>query len=216
MQTALLLFIVVISLAIGFFLGLLLLSMNSPLAKKITRTQTETDPSAQDAEKTEPPPTPEPPPPASALDTHKPTPNSKLVLTVWQEEGQPPIYEREGVYFEKKDLPRQLLHVITIKKEAVPQQAADEQQASPSPTLEDKVEDDGELLSVINEIDKILQKMLADSPLSERGIHLMENQNQEIRIWVGLESYDMIEDIPDADVRAIINSAVKEWEDRSA
>jgi hypothetical protein len=40
----------------------------------------------------------------------------------------------------------------------------------------------------------------------------MENHNQEIRFWVGLNSYSDVEDIPDAEIRKIIDAAVKEWE----
>jgi hypothetical protein len=40
----------------------------------------------------------------------------------------------------------------------------------------------------------------------------MENHNKEIRFWVGLDSYDDVEDIPDPEVRQIIDAAVKEWE----
>ncbi len=43
----------------------------------------------------------------------------------------------------------------------------------------------------------------------------MENHNQEIRIWVGLDSYDSVDDIPDPEIRQIINSAVQEWEKRN-
>lgn len=71
---------------------------------------------------------------------------------------------------------------------------------------------EGKLLSVIEEIDKILQKKLEESPLGEKGIQLMENQNQEIRIWVGLNSYNAIEEVPNPEIRALIIESVEDWE----
>jgi hypothetical protein len=78
--------------------------------------------------------------------------------------------------------------------------------------LDDEGEPEVKMLSVIDEVNNILQKKLAGSPLAGKGIHLMENHNREIRFWVGLISYDDVDDIPDEEVRKIIDASVKEWE----
>ena len=80
------------------------------------------------------------------------------------------------------------------------------------PVEEDLGEGEVKMLSVVDEVNDILQKNLAGSPLAGKGIHLMENHNQEIRFWVGLNSYSDVEDIPDPEIRKIIDAAVKEWE----
>jgi hypothetical protein len=69
--------------------------------------------------------------------------------------------------------------------------------------------------SIAAQIDEILQEMLAGSNLELRGIRLMELQDQGVVVLVGLDKYPDIDSIPDADIRTIINAAVKEWEDRN-
>lgn len=213
MQAALLLFIVVISLAIGFFLGLLLISGDNPLAKKISKShsQEEPEPGSPPPDLTEPHP--------ESLNWKKPTEGSRAILTVWQEEGEPPMYEWNGAYYHKEALPNQISHILTVQQTAQPILPGrggfpSQKDLVPIPA-EGPPEEGGEFLSVISEIDRILQTKLEHSPLAERGIHLMENHQQEIRIWVGLDSYDSINDIPDGDVRELINAAVKEWENRN-
>ncbi len=68
--------------------------------------------------------------------------------------------------------------------------------------------------SIVAQIDDILQKKLAVSALKHRGIRLMESPNGGMTIWVGLESYTAIDDVPDAEVVAMIRAAVQEWERR--
>jgi len=216
MQIALLVFIVVFALAIGFFLGLFLLSLNSPLLNKLFQ-KDETTPEENLSV------------PAKAADDgtavpvaqiKKPSPNSQLVLQVWKEEGKPPVYDLNGTYIEKEKLPRDVLNLITVQEEA--QTTPDPQTTVRSPIEDDpippelNIEEEGEpeikMLSVIDEVNEILQKKLHGSPLAGKGIHLMENHNKEIRFWVGLNSYNDVEEIPDLEVRQIIDESVREWE----
>jgi len=215
MQIALMVFIVIFSLAIGFFLGLFLLSMNSPLLNKLfQKDETETNeilPGAVGETTAETYP----------RQIKKPTQNSKLVLQIWKEEGKPPIYDLNGTYVEKEKLPREILNIITVQEESSP---VPEPIAPVQPAIEDEVpppeiqaEEDGEpevkMLSVIDEVNDILQKKLHGSPLAGKGIHLMENHNNEIRFWVGLNSYNDVNEIPDPEVRLIIDESVREWEE---
>ncbi len=146
----------------------------------------------------------------------KPSPNSRLILQIWKEEGEPPVYDLAGTYMEKEDLPREILNIITIHKEAPL-----EPELHPSPTTEEapqtfenenEADSEIKMLSVIDEVNDILQKKLTGSPLAGKGIHLMENLNKEIRFWVGLDSYNDVDEIPDPEIRQIIDAAVKEWE----
>jgi len=216
MQMALLVFIVVFALAIGFFLGLFLLSINSPLLNKLfQKDETESDDIlTEPGEKTLAGSIP------SAPQVKKPSPNSQLVMQVWKEDGKPPIYDLNGTYVEKDKLPQEILNIISVQQE-VPSKPEPEAPVQP-PTEDDLVppeleaEEDGEpevkMLSVIDEVNDILQKKLHGSHLAGKGIHLMENHNKEIRFWVGLNSYNDVEEIPDHEVQQIINESVREWE----
>jgi hypothetical protein len=226
MQTALLIFIVLFALAIGFFLGLFLLSLNTPLTKSLTKKAEEVDQESDEASD------------QPDKEIIKPSPESHLILQIWQEEGQPPVYEQDGTFFAKEDLPEELLNVITIH-EPVPEEPestqppiVEDEPAEPVadvtpapveevppapvsdiPELDDAEEDEeAKMLSVVDEVNNILQRKLIGSPLAGKGIHLMENHNNEIRFWVGLNSYNDVEDIPDPEVRKIIDESVKEWE----
>lgn len=216
MQTALLAFIVVFALAIGFFLGLFLLSLDVPFLKKLFQKEGDDDlspdfPAAGSGAS-----------PQATLDVKRPSPDSQLLLKVWKAEGKSPVYEFKGVYVDKEKLPLELLNIITVQEVKPPQpepqpiprpevpQAVKTANSPPEPEEEEEVEI--KMLSVVDEVNEILQKKLHGSPLAGKGIHLMENYNKEIRFWVGLESFDDVAEIPDSEIRRMINEAVKEWE----
>ena len=210
MQTALLVFIVIFALAIGFFLGLFLLSMNSPLLNKLFQ-KDETESEEMLAGTIE-----------SAPQIKKPSPNSRLLVQVWKEEGKPPVYDLNGTYVDKDKLPQEVLNIITVQQEASPtpepqtsiqsQSPVEDALVPPEIEAEEEGEPEVKMLSVVEEVNNILQKKLHGSPLAGKGIHLMENHNKEIRFWVGLNSYNDVEEIPDPDVRIIIDESVREWE----
>ena len=211
MPTALLIFIIIFSLAIGFFLGLFLLSLNTPLTKSLTK-KDEGSPGLTDQDSSD-----------QAMPTYrKPSPDSELILQVWKEEGKSPVYDMEGKYLKKDQLPKEILNLITIQedKPSQPEPPQPPSSAAPPPPVVDftEIDDDDEdaeevkMLSVVEEVNDILQKKLIGSPMAGKGIHMMENHNNEIRFWVGLKSYDDVEEIPDPEVRRIIDESVKEWE----
>jgi uncharacterized protein YneF (UPF0154 family) len=210
METIFLIFIVIFALLIGFFLGLFILSLNTPLAKKLLKKETPEEPDLPTEEMA----APEYSAPVEKI--KKPSPKSRLILQVWKEEGAPPVYDLAGTYLEKEELPREILNIITVHEEAPLEQNLQPPPATEEalPIFEDEDEADSgiETLSVIDEVNDILQKKLTGSPLAGKGIHLMENHNKEIRFWVGLNSYDDVDEIPDPEVRQIIDAAVKEWE----
>ena len=134
------------------------------------------------------------------------------------------MYDLNGTYIEKEKLPRKILNIITVQEEAVQRLKPRAPNNQFNPPVEDdlippelKVEEEGEpeikMLSVVDEVNEILQKKLHGSPLAGKGIHLMENHNKEIRFWVGLNSYNDVEEIPDLEVRQIIDESVREWEE---
>jgi hypothetical protein len=68
--------------------------------------------------------------------------------------------------------------------------------------------------SIAGQVDEILQEKLVESPLANRAIRLMELPGKGMVVMVGLNQYDGVDAVPDAEVRAVIRSAVAEWERR--
>jgi hypothetical protein len=66
--------------------------------------------------------------------------------------------------------------------------------------------------SIVAQIDEILQSKLADSPLAERGIRLMEMPTKGLVVMVGLQQYEEVDAVPDPEIRALIRQSVDEWE----
>ena len=67
-------------------------------------------------------------------------------------------------------------------------------------------------LSIVGQIDEILQAKLAGTHFDDRGIRLVEGPDQSMVIQVGLQSYNEIDDVPDDRVRQLIRLSVAEWE----
>lgn len=70
-------------------------------------------------------------------------------------------------------------------------------------------------LSIVEQVDEVLQDLLASSPLKGKNIRLTELPNKGVTVWVGNEYYDGINAVPDEDVKRIIRQAVKKWEESS-
>lgn len=66
--------------------------------------------------------------------------------------------------------------------------------------------------SMVMQIEDILQDMLAGTPLEQRGIHLTEDPMRGVLVQVGLDMYEGIEAVPDAEIKKIIRTAVQDWE----
>lgn len=68
--------------------------------------------------------------------------------------------------------------------------------------------------SIVAQIDEILQEKLEGSHLERRGIRLMEFLGKGMVVMVGLDQYEGVDEVPDEEVRNLIRSSVKEWENR--
>jgi len=69
--------------------------------------------------------------------------------------------------------------------------------------------------SIASQIDEILQEQIGSGPLAGKGVCLMEIEGRGLVVFVGRESYDSVDEVPDKKIRAAIQSAVKEWEQRA-
>ncbi len=67
--------------------------------------------------------------------------------------------------------------------------------------------------SMIEQINDILQRKMAEAPGASRGVRLLEGAGGVLRVFIGLQSYNL-EDVPDADVKRMIREAVAEWESK--
>jgi len=67
-------------------------------------------------------------------------------------------------------------------------------------------------LSMVEQINQILDRNLAEEPGSRRGVRLVDGPAGSIRVYLGVEGFDAIDDVPDPEVRRLIREAVSEWE----
>ena len=67
-------------------------------------------------------------------------------------------------------------------------------------------------LSMVEQIDRILQKKLTGHPLEENNIQLRASISGGILIQIGIDEYEWIDKIPEQGVQDIIRESIAEWE----
>lgn len=67
-------------------------------------------------------------------------------------------------------------------------------------------------LSLVLQIDSILQRRIAGTPLAGRGIRLAEALHGGAIVFAGTAQYDGVDQVPDLEIRAAIRAAIAEWE----
>jgi hypothetical protein len=72
------------------------------------------------------------------------------------------------------------------------------------------------LLSLAEQIDEILQEKIRHTQLAHRGIRLVTGMDNSLVVWVGLNKYENLENVAEAEIRTAIQEAVQEWEKRTA
>ena len=65
--------------------------------------------------------------------------------------------------------------------------------------------------TIAQQVDEILQEMLKDSPLRQHGVRIADTPKGGLAVWVGLDQYDGVNDVPDEDVRTLLKAAVDVW-----
>ena len=94
----------------------------------------------------------------------------------------------------------------------ISQPAATPTTTAPVPTSKKKEEAQTGPLSMVAQIDEILQANLANSALANRAIRLLESPEGSVVVMVGLDKYNGVGDVPDPQVQAMLRSAIAEWE----
>ena len=68
--------------------------------------------------------------------------------------------------------------------------------------------------SMVMQIDHILQSRLVGTPLEDKGIRLMESIQGGVQVWVGMNKFESIDDVPDNEIQQAIRAAIAEWENK--
>ena len=66
--------------------------------------------------------------------------------------------------------------------------------------------------SIVGQIDSILQAQLAGTLLAEQGIFMTQSPEGGVLVYIGLNKYNGVDEVPDADIKAAIRAATAEWE----
>lgn len=75
-----------------------------------------------------------------------------------------------------------------------------------------KSEQPAAALSMVQQIDEILQLKLVNTPLANMGIKIQEAPGGGVMVMVGLNKYEGVGDVPDPAIKAVLQAAVAEWE----
>ncbi len=67
-------------------------------------------------------------------------------------------------------------------------------------------------LSIVAQIDAVLQERLINTALAKRGIRVYESPEGGVQVEVGLQKFETIDDVSDPEIKAFIRAAVAEWE----
>lgn len=70
------------------------------------------------------------------------------------------------------------------------------------------------LLSMVKQIDTVLQKRIAGTPLAQFDIHLQDAPSGGLEVLIGEKKYETIDDVPDPNIKSAIRAAIAEWEQK--
>jgi hypothetical protein len=69
-------------------------------------------------------------------------------------------------------------------------------------------------LSIVGQIDSVLQARLINTPLEGMGIRLHESPEGAVEVFVGLQKFGSVDEVKDPSVKAAIRAAIAEWEEK--
>ena len=93
-----------------------------------------------------------------------------------------------------------------------PSQATPDEPASTEPAVAEPEPPAVDPNSMVGQIDDLLQKRIAGTPLAVKGVRLQDSSTGGVIFWVGVQHYDNVEAIPDPEAVAAIRAAIAEWE----
>ncbi|HQV62499.1 MAG TPA: hypothetical protein PKV19_00760, partial [Anaerolineales bacterium] len=69
-------------------------------------------------------------------------------------------------------------------------------------------------LSIVNQIDTVLQTRLMNTQFAKSGIRLQESVQGGVEVFVGLQKFSTVDDVPDEAIKSEIRAAIAEWEEK--
>jgi len=127
------------------------------------------------------------------------------VLRPWLESGQSPTDASQP------EAPAQTAPGPDSVQEAVPrpvQSAPQPLSAAKKPEAEKNIS----AMSIVQQVDTVLQARLKNTPLAKQGIRLQESIQGGVEVYVGLNKYNAVDDVPDEAIKDAIRAAIAEWE----
>jgi len=141
-----------------------------------------------------------------------PKPGFQQAGSIWENERGKLFFEFDDALISAEDFSQKK---ETVQVESPPPLRPIAQQPQPPPTAQG-TEIPARSLSIVEQVDDILQRNIANSPLSDKGISLRDDPHKGMVIWVGVKSYESITDIPDPSIQKIIKASVHEWETKTS
>lgn len=216
-------------LLIGFFIGYV--DSNIRSVKKIEAAETKANVARADAEQKLAA--------AEALKASAPAAVDDPGLLRLKNKNGAPSLEMDGVILNAKNISpeqkKRLIELVTVMRPwveggqisaAIPQPAAapptppmpvSPKEAAPRPGQPlKKPEPDKQILSlsIVQQIDTVLQERLLNTPLEKSGIRLQESPQGGVEVYVGLQKFETIDEVPDETIKKIIRAAIAEWEEK--
>jgi len=84
--------------------------------------------------------------------------------------------------------------------------------AAGQPVKKKDAEQEFKLLSIVQQIDTVLQRRILNTPLEGHGIRLTDSPQGTVEVYIGLQKFNSIDDVPDEAVKSAIRAAIAEWE----
>lgn len=69
-------------------------------------------------------------------------------------------------------------------------------------------------MSIVNQIDTVLQGRLIGEPLEKAGIRLQRSPEGGVEVIVGLDKFPTVDDVTDLAIKKEIRAAIAEWEQK--
>ena len=66
--------------------------------------------------------------------------------------------------------------------------------------------------SMVGQINLILQEKISNTSLEARGVSMMESPSGGVSVYVGVNRYEGIDEVPDEEIKTAIRAAIAEWE----
>lgn len=94
-----------------------------------------------------------------------------------------------------------------------PPQAIQQPVATQTPS---KKADEPELppTSIVGQINLILQSQIINTPLASLGVTLLESPSGSVNVYVGIDKYESVDEVPNEGIKIAIRAAIAEWERR--